>query len=377
MADMTIIIGGDLAPVGADGGLFAKGQTERVVDPALLALLQESDYTVFNMEGPFLDEGVPIQKDGPHLSFKEEAVKGLKALHISLLTLANNHSMDYGAKGLSRTRELLDEQGIAYIGAGDTLKEAGKPHIFEKEGRKVGVYACADREFSIAGENTPGANPYSVPESLAQINALKEQCGYVIVLYHGGRELYRYPSPGLQKMCRQMADAGADVILCQHSHCLGAKEEYKGAHILYGQGNFVFGEPEDALCVHSVLVKIEAGDALRVAYVPFAREGGKLSPMPQEKEQSVMESFQERSRQIVQPGFVEHQYEQLARAASMGYLYQMAGWPLFFIRLDKLFGRRLICWSFRRKKKRLLCLLNMLRCDAHRELIEKGLETLL
>lgn len=377
MADMTLIIGADLAPIAQDGARFAAGQTEAVVDAAILRELQNSDCNIFNLEGPLLDMGTPIVKDGPHISFREDSIEGFAALHIGMLTLANNHIMDYGVPGLKYTQKLLAGKGIPYIGAGDNVKEAGKPHIIEKSGKKVGIYACADREFSIADEAHPGANPFAGAESFHQIEQLKEQCDYVIVLYHGGRELYRYPSPGLQQLCRQMADCGADVVVCQHSHCIGAEEEYNGTRILYGQGNFVFGEAEAEIYVHSLLMKIEIENGLHISYIPFYREKDRIAMMPSDEEAKVMAEFAERNREIAQPGFVEKRYEQLAEEVIAGYLYQLAGWPLFFIRMDKLFGRRLIKRSFRKKQKRLLYVLNMFQCDAHREAIEQGLKGLL
>lgn len=60
------------------------------------------------------------------------------------------------------------------------------------------------------------------------------------MLYHGGKEYYRYSSPNLQKTCRKMTEKGADLVLCQHSHCIGSYEEYNDSTILYGQGNFIF-----------------------------------------------------------------------------------------------------------------------------------------
>ena len=64
---------------------------------------------------------------------------------------------------------------------------------------KIGIYACAENEFTIATDTTAGANPFDPFESLDHIQNLKRSCDYVIVLYHGGKEHYRYPSPYLQK----------------------------------------------------------------------------------------------------------------------------------------------------------------------------------
>ena len=77
-------------------------------------------------------------------------------------------------------------------------------------------------------------------DTFGDITEAKKKADRVIVCYHGGKEYCRYPSPRLRDVCRNMARCGADVILCQHSHCIGCYEEFEGSHILYGQGNFHF-----------------------------------------------------------------------------------------------------------------------------------------
>lgn len=79
------------------------------------------------------------------------------------------------------------------------LEEATKPYIVKINGITVGIYCCAEHEFTIATAQKAGANPFDALESLDQVYRLKSICDYVIVLYHGGKEHYRYPSPYLQK----------------------------------------------------------------------------------------------------------------------------------------------------------------------------------
>jgi len=114
-----------------------------------------------------------------------------------------------------------------------------KPLLVEQDGKKIGIYACAETEFSIAEDNRAGANPFDPLESLDHIADLKSKCDFVIVLYHGGKELYRFPSPYLRKVCRKIVEKGADLVICQHSHCIGAFENYHDSVIVYGQGNFL------------------------------------------------------------------------------------------------------------------------------------------
>src|SRR5690606_29065463 len=118
---------------------------------------------------------------------------------------------------------------------------------------KIGFYVCAEHEFSIASVDSPGANPFDPLESLDHIADLKNECDYVVVLYHGGKEHYRYPSPYLQKVCRKMADKGANLVICQHSHCIGCFEVYKDSTLVYGQGNFIFNKHDNEYWKTSIL----------------------------------------------------------------------------------------------------------------------------
>ena len=125
--------------------------------------------------------------------------------------------------------------------------------------------AVCDDEKRLAEENKAGANPFDLLDSPDHIAKLKTECDFVIVLYHGGKEHYRYPSPYLQKVCRKIVDKGADLVVCQHSHCVGCQEEYKDSTIVYGQGNFVFSKNyDDEFWQTSVLVEVEIADTLKI-----------------------------------------------------------------------------------------------------------------
>ena len=159
---------------------------------------------------------------------------------------------------------------IGYVGAGDNISEACRPYIIGRNGIRVGIYACAEHEFSIAGPETPGANPFDPLDSLDHISALKSRCDYVIVLYHGGKEHYRYPSPYLQKVCRKMAQKGADLVICQHSHCIGCFEVYNGSALIYGQGNFIFDDNGDDKCWQtSLLVRVSIDERPDIDFIPY------------------------------------------------------------------------------------------------------------
>lgn len=368
---MKILIGGDLVPTESNYDLFEKGDVETLLGKELLNIWRDSDIRIFNLEVPLTDERNPIEKCGPNLIAPTRTAAGIEALEPSLISLANNHILDQGVKGLSSTRNVLSKIGIPYVGVGDNLAKAAEPYIIEKEGKKLGIYSCAEHEFSIATDSTPGANPFDPLESLDHIISLKNQCDFVIVLYHGGKEHYRYPSPYLQKVCRKVVEKGADLVITQHSHCIGCQEQYKGSTIVYGQGNFIFDHSESEFWKTSILVKVNLENPTSIDYVPVVKEAEKVRLANRSKVNEILYKFQKRSEEILVPGFVKRNYQDFARESLDRYLRQFAGWGRWISALDgKVLGGRLLRMKY--KGRKLLSLINHVECEAHRESVLQG-----
>lgn len=166
---ISVIIGGDFAPTETNYELFDSGNIEQIFGMALLDLLKQADFRIFNLEVPLTDLEAPIDKCGPNLIAPVSTIKGIGALNPTTLILANNHILDQGEQGLLSTLELLKSREIGFVGAGLNLTEAAKPAIVQKSGIRIGFYACAEHEFSIATENRPGANPFDPLEGLDHI----------------------------------------------------------------------------------------------------------------------------------------------------------------------------------------------------------------
>lgn len=232
---MKLIIGADFVPTASNMEYFESGELKYLFDGKLINYLSEPSFKIFNLEMPLTDIVSPIKKNGPALRASLKTINLYKKLGVNLVTLANNHIMDQSAQGLESTISALDAADILYVGAGNNLYSLVQSRRFMFNKHRVGVYACAEHEFSIADDTTPGANPFDPLESYDYINMLKNNCDYVIVLYHGGKEHYRYPSPDLQRYCRKFVDKGADLVVCQHSHCIGCMEKFKAGTIIYGQ----------------------------------------------------------------------------------------------------------------------------------------------
>ena len=188
MDKLNILIGGDLVPTESNFDLFSSTNTAELFGDDLLEVLKQADFRVFNLEVPLTDHEAPIIKCGPNLMAPTSTINGIKQIQTDLLTLANNHILDQGEQGLYSTVRVLKENNINYVGAGSNLNEATQPYIWERDGTRVGIYACAEHEFSIATENSPGATPFDPLESPDHIQDLANKCNHLIVLYHGGKE---------------------------------------------------------------------------------------------------------------------------------------------------------------------------------------------
>lgn len=369
---VTMAISGDLVPTRSNADFFASGDIGRALDDRLLAALMEADVRLINLEAPLADSASPIPKAGPAMRAPTACVRGLKALE-PMLSLSNNHILDQGAAGLTSTLRALGGAGIPFLGAGECLEEAKKPYVLEKNGLKIGLLAVCEREFSVAGEASPGANPFDPLETPDQVARLKEECDFVVALYHGGIECYRYPTPGLRKAMRKLADKGANLVVCQHTHCAGCQEEYQGAILVYGQGNLLFDRKNDEYWRTALVVRATFSDRVTVQYVPVIHEGGRALTAEGAEARAILDGFERRSREILAPGFVESAFSLRAKEALDNALLALSGKDRLLVKLDRRLGGRLTRRAF--TARRLLDSLNLIECESLREQLISGLKS--
>lgn len=381
---IKILIGGDLVPTKTNLELFLKGDREYLVGNEISNLLDCANFTVFNLEVPLTDRKSPIPKCGPNLIAPTATIEGLRKINPYFFTLANNHILDQGSQGLSSTKTVLGYAGISWSGVGDTLEEAAKPFVTEVKGIKIGIYCCTEHEFSIATESTAGANPFDPLESFDHVKQLKTEAEYVVVLYHGGKEHYRYPSPNLQRICRKFIEKGADLVVCQHSHCIGCEEKWYGGRIVYGQGNFLFDHSESEFWQTSLLISIDIEKHFsgmlktNISYVPLRKMKETVRLAEYEDRGRILDEFHERSALIGDPDFVKDQYQKFANSMIYNYLEAFTGRDqrnIFFRVVNKLSNYRYGQRKLRKKygKEKRLAIRNFVECEAHRELLIEGL----
>ena len=238
---IQIVIGGDVHPKGKIEAAFEKGDACQLFND-LLDEIQNADLSIVNLESPLISQQTPIAKAGRVLDARTKTIQGFVAAKWHVLNLANNHSFDHGTRGLQETIDTIRNAGLSVVGAGLNLEEAKTPLIKNIKGKRVVIYSMAEREFSVADVDTPGANPLDMINFVNAIRLYKPP-GIFIVLVHGGNEFYQYPSPEMVRRCRFMVDMGADAVICCHAHCPLPWEIYHEKPIAYGLGNLIFEPP--------------------------------------------------------------------------------------------------------------------------------------
>ena len=222
-------------------------------------LLENADITVGNMESALGDVGTPASKSYPFRA-PPVAAEALALGGFDVVSLANNHGMDYGPEALLQAIDLLQAQGIAPIGAGADFDAAHAPHITQLNGLSlaflgyVNVPVEASSAFDTAvwdaTETTPGL-AWGYPDVIAaDVTAVRPQADLVIVVLHSGYEYIEEPSEAQATAARAAIDAGADLVIGHHAHILQGIEFYNEGVIVYGLGNFAFeidGPPETAV----------------------------------------------------------------------------------------------------------------------------------
>lgn len=211
--------------------------------------LREADIAFANLESPISGGGLPAEKDFVFRA-PPEAAEGLAAAGIDVVSLANNHALDYGLEGLSDTLAALTRWGVRYAGAGQDIVAARRPVVLEAKGLRLAILAYVstpndgwsgfDVSATAATTDTAGvawATVEAVSEDVAKAAA---QADIVVVSLHTGLEYREAPSQLQRELARAAIDAGADLVLGHHPHVLQGIEEYRGGLIVYSLGNFVF-----------------------------------------------------------------------------------------------------------------------------------------
>lgn len=211
------------------------------VDNSLVELFSNSFANIVNLEAPITFSENKILKTGPHLKGNiNHTKKVLSELKINVATLANNHILDFGEKGVADTLSFCNSNKIITVGAGKDIEDASKILYLNSPEGKLGIVNFAENEWASASKTSYGANPMDLIDNVKKIQEAKLNSKFVIVIVHGGHEYYNLPSPRMKKQYQYYIDSGANIVIGHHTHCISGYEIYKGCPIYYSLGNFLF-----------------------------------------------------------------------------------------------------------------------------------------
>ena len=215
-------------------------------------IFEDDDFTVANCENVFTDRDIP-ERDKPWTPafwFKSKA-KNAKIFadnSIEAVTVANNHTLDYGEEGAEDTKKALDDAGVMW-GENDEIL------YLEKDGFTVAV-VCV----SLCGTRGGGGSYDAALETVPYLKTAEENSDFQVMYFHGGVE-GSYEVPAWEKdACHMFVDEGADLVIGSHPHYLQPREEYNGVEIVYSLGNFCFGgnnQPKNRTIIYQYTIKVE------------------------------------------------------------------------------------------------------------------------
>jgi len=204
--------------------------------------LSKNDFVFANLESPIID-GRKIKSGEMIFRTDEKLAPILKEMGFSVFSLANNHILNLGEKGLLNTFKILNENKIIFVGAGENFETAHQFKIIEKNGIKFAFLAYAEKYFAPeAKENEPGVALMNLEQLKNDVEKARQKADFVIVSMHAGEEYKDYPSSSQINFAHYAIDAGADLVIGHHPHVIESIEKYKNGYIFYSLGNFIFDQ---------------------------------------------------------------------------------------------------------------------------------------
>ena len=269
------------------------------ISEELIEHMQQADVMCLNNEFTYSTGGSPLEGKMYTFRANPERVAVLQELGVDIVKLANNHVYDYGKQALLDTFDTLEAAGISYVGAGRNLEEAMKPVYIELDGKIVAFVAASRAEkykmTPQATEDAPGIlRCYDTALFLETIAEARENADFVLAYVHWGTE-YSYDLEEVQLTTgKEYLDAGADVVIGAHSHCLQGMEYYEGKPIIYSLGNYWFNEKTlDTMLLDLHFYGDDEETHLDVQVIPAVQSGYRTQFAAEPEEQERIYSFLE------------------------------------------------------------------------------------
>jgi poly-gamma-glutamate synthesis protein (capsule biosynthesis protein) len=287
---VTLAFAGDVHFAGRlESGLQDPAQALASIEPYLSA----ADVTVLNLETAITDRGRPEPKTF-HFRAPASALDALDAAGVDVVTMANNHGVDYGRQGLEDSLAAKADSPIPVVGIGHDADEAFAPAVIDVRGTKVAVIGATQVPDHTAAawparDGRAGVAVALNPDRLvAAVKAARKSADVVVVYLHWGTERQGCPDAGQQRVTPKLVAAGADVVVGTHAHRLLGSGWWSGkpgtAYVNYGLGNFVWwrSNGENAVTTGVLTLELDGRDVASADWLPMRiGDDGIPAPVPE------------------------------------------------------------------------------------------------
>lgn len=368
---INILIAGDFCPTHRVEKLIDSGNYDCLSEAK--PYLSKMDYSIVNLEAPIvLKDTNPIIKTGPNLKCSIKSIEAIKSVGFNAVTLANNHFYDYGDVGVYDTLDACKSEEIDYMGGGKDIQEATRIFYKSIKNKIIAFINVCESEWSIASKSKGGSAPLQVIKNYYQIQEAKKKSDYVIVIVHGGTELYELPTPRMKETYRFFIDAGANAVINHHQHCFSGYEVYRSKLIFYGLGNFCFdsSQEENKLWYEGFMVNLQLGDSIEFELIPYTQ--CKVHPKVEiMKDKTFFDKKILALNDIINDdSLLESKFQELISQKEKTYnLFLEPVRNKYFLALR---SRGFFPSLSQKGHKKLL--LNLIRCESHKDILENILE---
>ena len=275
-----------------NGGDIASG-----IAPDLINEMKSADIMMLNNEFPYSDRGEPLEDKQFTFRAKTSAVSYLNDLGVDIVSLANNHAYDYGEDAFLDTMGTLEDAGVVYVGAGRNLKEARRPVYYIINNVKIAIVSATQIErldnpdTKGATDSSPGVfRCWNGDNLLETVRDARENSDFVIAYLHWGTENVEDIDWAQEKQAAEVAEAGADLIIGDHPHCLQQISVVKGVPVIYSLGNFWFNSK--TLDTGMVKVTLNENGLQSYQFIPCRQSGSRTILLQGEEKKRVLDYMQ-------------------------------------------------------------------------------------
>lgn len=277
-SDISLLFAGDVLLSNHHLCLFDKKNSNihGILSKELVDIMNSVDVMMINQEFPFSNRGTKMEDKQYTFRVDPNRVNILLKMGVDIVTLANNHTLDFGTDALLDTIDTLDNTKLKHVGAGRDLEDAKLTNSFEINNKKI-AFLGASRVIPVYEWNAMKEKPglfttYDPTLLIEEIKAAKNDNDIVVVYVHWGIERAEYPEDYQRNLGKQYIDAGADIVIGSHPHVLQGIEYYKGKPIVYSLGNFIFGTSNFSTMLFRVDINPE--NAITISLIPCQSNNG-------------------------------------------------------------------------------------------------------